>query len=38
MVGSGSAPVTSLNAVVAARAAAGTRRAWEIVIPLAGRP
>lgn len=37
VVGS-SSPVTSLNAVVTARDAAGTRRAWEIVIPLAGQP
>ena len=37
VVGSGSAPPERLTAVVTARAAPGARRAWEIVIPLAGQ-
>ena len=36
VVGSGGAPPERLTAVVTARAAEGARRAWEIVIPLAG--
>jgi thiol:disulfide interchange protein DsbD len=37
MVGSSSAPPGRLTAVVTARAAGKARRAWEIVIPLAGQ-
>jgi len=36
VVGSSSGPPEGLTAVVTARAAPGARRAWEIVIPLAG--
>lgn len=37
-VGGTGAPVDHLTAVVAARAGQGSRRAWEIVIPLTGTP
>jgi thiol:disulfide interchange protein DsbD len=37
VVGNSSAPPEHLTAVVTSRAAPGARRAWEIVIPLAGQ-